>query len=90
MDGWAQAQGGQLAAGIAQMRRGLADYLSTRARYYTPYFRALLAEAYGQADHTSARPLLLLNVALRQAERTGESWFQAELGQKAQACGKAR
>ena len=79
MGGWAQAQGGQLAAGIAQMRRGLADYLSTRARYYTPYFRALLAEAYGQADHTSARPLLLLNVALRQAERTGESWFQAEL-----------
>ena len=79
LGGWAHAQTGQPAAGITQMRRGLADYLATRARYYAPYFRALLAEAYGPARNATARRLQLLKVALTQAERTGEGWFEAEL-----------
>jgi predicted ATPase len=44
--GWAMAQQGQTAAGIAKLREGLAGWEASGARLALPYQRTLLADAY--------------------------------------------
>jgi predicted ATPase len=51
--GWAMAQQGQSAEGIAQLREGLAGWQATGARLALPYQRTLLADAYLAAGQRS-------------------------------------
>jgi class 3 adenylate cyclase/predicted ATPase len=76
--GWALADGGRAEHGIAVIRQGLADYRATGAELFSPYFLALLADAYGRADQASAG-LIFLADALGGVERTGVRWIEAEL-----------
>jgi predicted ATPase len=76
--GWALADGGRAEEGIAEIRRGLADYSATGAELWSPDFLALLAEAHGRAGQAAAG-LSLLADALDRVERTGARWIEAEL-----------
>jgi predicted ATPase len=75
--GWVHAQGGLLEQGIAEFRRGLAEW----SAYYgmlRPYWRGYLAEALARAGRVE-EGLQTLAEALEQAERTGEGFSLAEL-----------
>ena len=76
--GWALADGGQVEAGIARVREGLAAYWATGAQHRSPYLLALAAEAHGKAGETR-QALDVVAAALERVEKTGERWFEAEL-----------
>ena len=78
MRGWALADQGQDAEGIAQMRKGLAAIQATGAALRQPYYLGLLAEASGAAGDLEGG-LALLTEALALVARTGERWSEAEL-----------
>jgi predicted ATPase len=78
MQGWALATQGQGEAGMAQMRRGLAAIRATGAAVRQPYYRAVLAEVYGQCGHAEDG-LTILAEALAVVRTTGECWWEAEL-----------
>jgi predicted ATPase len=70
MHGWALAETGQSAIGITHIREGLAAWLATRAKFYVPYFHAMLADALGRASRPKAERLRQLEKAIPQASRT--------------------
>ena len=76
--GWAVAGQGQGAAGISQLRKGLATYQATGAEIWRPYFLALLAEVQGKVGQTEAG-LRGVNEALALVARTEERFYEAEL-----------
>src|SRR5262249_14572526 len=76
--GWALAEQGQGAKGIAQMRQGLAACQAMGAEYMRTYFLALLAEAYGK-ERQAEEGLSVLAEALAAVDRTGERMYEAEL-----------
>jgi TOMM system kinase/cyclase fusion protein len=76
--GWALAEQGQSAEGIAQMRQGIAAWRATGAELQLPYYLALLVEAYGQAGQ-AAEGLQVLAEALTAVHKTGERQHEAEL-----------
>ena len=76
--GWAAAEGGDRAEGIALLRQGLDAWQATGSVTYRTYFLALLAEVLVQ-DGQAADGLALLNEALELVEQTGERLFEAEL-----------
>jgi predicted ATPase len=76
--GWALTEQGQEAEGVTQMRQGLADLRATGAEIRLPYYLALLAEGHAKTRQSEAG-LALLEEALAQAHRKGESWQDAEL-----------
>jgi len=76
--GWALADSGQTEDGIAEIRRGLADYAATGAGMWSPYFLGLLAEALGRAGQAGAG-LDVLVEALDQVNRIEGRWIEAEL-----------
>ena len=76
--GWAVAEQGQGAAGISQIREGLATYQATGAEIWRPYFLALLAEVQGKVGQTEAG-LRGVNEALALVARTEERFYEAEL-----------
>ena len=76
--GWVEVQNGNVAEGIALLRRGSAAYRATGAELWVPHYIALLAKACQIAGHIE-EGLTLLDEALQIAERTGERWFAAEL-----------
>jgi predicted ATPase len=78
MRGWALAAEGEVAAGIADMREGLAAYRATGALLAQPHFIGLLAEACARAGEPS-EALRLLVEALAIVDRMEERWFEAEL-----------
>jgi predicted ATPase len=76
MRGWALAEQGQNAEGIAQIRQGLAAHEATGALLIRPYWVSLLAQAYrrgGRADDA----LRVMDEAL--AMTHGQSVWKAEL-----------
>ncbi len=76
--GWAQAVAGDVAGGIAEMRRGLAACQTTGAQAYVPYNLALLADMYRSAGDTlQARKLL--DDALHRLGQTDARYCEAEL-----------
>jgi class 3 adenylate cyclase/predicted ATPase len=77
-EGYAIARRGDLRAGGATIRAGLADYAATGTVIGSVYYRALLAETYGRQGDTD-EALAILTEALSQAKRTGERWCEAEL-----------
>jgi len=77
-EGYGIARRGDLRAGGATIRRGLAEYVAAGSVTNSVYYRALLAETYGrQGDADEA--LAILTEALSHVNRTGERWFDAEL-----------
>jgi predicted ATPase len=78
MHGWAQAELGARADGIAQLRQGLAAWVATESETYRTYYISLLAEALGQ-EGANEEGLSLLAEALALAEVTGERFHEAEL-----------
>jgi predicted ATPase len=76
--GWAVAAGGRAEDGIAEIRKGLADYAAIGAEMLQPYFLGLLAEALGRAGQAAAG-LGVAADALEHAQRKGARWFDAEL-----------
>jgi predicted ATPase len=76
--GWALAEGGQGAEGMAEMRQGLAAHQATGAELARPHYLALLAGAYGNAGQAN-EGLTLLGEALAAVDARGERWCEAEL-----------
>ena len=76
--GWTLADAGPAEEGIAEIRRGLADYGATGAEMWSPYFRGLLAEVQGRAGR-AAVSLDLASEAVDQAERMEAQWIEADL-----------
>ncbi len=77
LEGWALAEQGRRAEGMAQMRQALAAYQAAGLAV-SPWFLALLAEAYGhmgQADEG----LSILDEALGRAHTDDERCYEAEL-----------
>ena len=76
--GWARAQCGAQAEGIADMRAGLSAFRATGAEIVVPFFQTLLAELLcGAGEKTEA--LAILDAAIAQVERWGERWQEAEI-----------
>jgi predicted ATPase len=76
--GWAQALVGDVAGGIAEMRRGLAACQTTGAQAYVPYNLALLADLYRSVNDT-AQARKLLDEALHRLAQTEARYCEAEL-----------
>ena len=57
--GWVAVEGGEVAAGVARMREGLAAYQGTGAAAHEPYFLGLIAEAHRQAGDAGGGQELL-------------------------------
>jgi predicted ATPase len=76
--GWALAEQGQSAEGMAQMHQGLAAWRATGAKQPRLDGLALLAEAYGRAGQ-AAEGLSGLVEALGVVNQTGERLWEAEL-----------
>lgn len=76
--GWARAQCGTPADGIAEMRAGLSAFRATGAEIVVPFFQTLLAELLcGTGEKQEA--LAILEAAHAQVERWGERWQEAEI-----------
>src|SRR5262249_16943762 len=76
--GWALAEQGHTAEGIAQIRQGIAAWRATKAELWRPYHLALLAEVHekvGQGDEG----LSVLTEALTTMDRIGDHFYEAEL-----------
>jgi predicted ATPase/DNA-binding winged helix-turn-helix (wHTH) protein len=78
MRGWAVAERGDAAEGIALMRQGLDTWQDTGSVTYRTYFLALLSEALGRQGR-AAEGLQLVDEALALIERTSERLFEPEL-----------
>jgi adenylate cyclase len=76
--GWALAEQGEGAEGIALMRQGLDAWQATGGRVMRTYHLALLAEALGGAGRPE-EALGLLDEALALARASGERHWEAEL-----------
>ncbi len=76
--GWAQVEMGEFEEGVAQLRRGLADFDRTGAGIRKPYYLGLLAEALGKAGKTD-EGLAVIDNALTLASTTGNDLPKAEL-----------
>jgi predicted ATPase len=78
MRGWALAEQGARADGIAQLRQGLTAWVATGSETYRTYFLALLAEALGREGKIE-EGLGVLAEALGLMHSTGEGFHGAEL-----------
>jgi DNA-binding winged helix-turn-helix (wHTH) protein/predicted ATPase len=78
LHGWALAEQGRGAEGIAQLRQGLAAHHAIGSELARPYFLALLAEACGRAGQAD-EGLQLVNKAFAVAHHAGERQYEAEL-----------
>jgi predicted ATPase/DNA-binding winged helix-turn-helix (wHTH) protein len=78
LHGWALAELGQPAAGLAAIQEGLTDWEASGTVLIKPYYLALQAEALvrgGAVDDA----LEVVAEALATVQRTGERWYEAEL-----------
>jgi predicted ATPase len=75
--GWTTIEQGQGAAGLDEMRQGLAAYQATGSAVFRPYYLAFLAEAHGKVGQAEAG-LTLLAEALARVHKTGERLYEAE------------
>lgn len=78
MRGWALAEQGELADGIAALRRSLDAYRAIGADSGLPQYHAMLAEAHLQAGQTS-EGLDVVRRAIEIMDRTDERWWEADL-----------
>ena len=80
LGGWALAAQGAPQDGIAQLRKGVAEFAATGARMDTPRWLSLLAQAYGMS-HQVHEGLDVASEALTVVDDTKECFFQARLHQ---------
>ena len=78
VQGWVGAESGEVEDGMAEMQQGLAALRATGSSLRLPYYRALLAAAFGKTGHV-AEGLRALDEAFADVEQTGERWLEAEL-----------
>jgi DNA-binding winged helix-turn-helix (wHTH) protein/predicted ATPase len=78
LQGWALADQGQSAAGLQQMRQGLAAWQATGDRLHLPYNLSLLADVYGRIGQAE-QGLRVLDEAFAVMETSGIRWVAAEL-----------
>jgi predicted ATPase len=78
MRGWALAEQGAGASGIAQLRQGLTAWVATGGETQRTYLLALLAEALGREEKIEDG-LRVLDEALGLMRSTGEGFHGAEL-----------
>ena len=78
LQGWADAQRGEVTTGIARIRDGMAASEATGARLSTPFYLALLAEALALAGKIE-EGLAALDDALAKAAVSGERGWDAEI-----------
>lgn len=78
LHGWALAELGQPAAGLAAIQEGLNDWDASGAALIKPYYFALRAEALVRGGAVDAA-LEVITEALATVQRTGERWYEAEL-----------
>jgi len=78
IQGWTQAVQGEAKKSIEIMHQGLADLRSTGAERSLPYYLALLAEAYGEAERAE-EGLNVLTEAFCFVDKKSERWWEAEL-----------
>lgn len=78
LQGWELARVGQVAAGLTQMRAGLAELQAIGARILHPFLLALLADACWCGGQIAAG-LGVLEEALVTAEKHAERFYEAEL-----------
>jgi predicted ATPase len=78
LDGWALAQGTEVAAGVAETQDGLAMLRKVGAQLHEPECLSLLAEAHGWAGDL-AQGLRCLDEALAIVEATGARCTEAEI-----------
>jgi class 3 adenylate cyclase/predicted ATPase len=79
--GWMRVKNCDITEGMPLLQRGLTAYRSGGAELFVPHYFGLLAAVYeivGQVEES----LTLLDDALDIVERTGESWFAAELNRQ--------
>jgi predicted ATPase len=76
--GWVLTREGELAEGMAQMRRGLAAQLATAAELVRPYWLSLIAEACHRTGAVR-EGLALLDEAEAAVEQTQECYWEAEI-----------
>jgi adenylate cyclase len=75
--GWARAEQGDVAAGVDQIRQGLATHRATGTEMGRPSHLALLAEVCGWAEQVEDA-LAALDEAVASAASTGERTYDAE------------
>ncbi|MBI3757393.1 MAG: AAA family ATPase [Deltaproteobacteria bacterium] len=78
LQGWAQAEQGQVEEGITQIRQGLATCQAVGAGIFQSYYLALLVEAYRKAGQAEDG-LAALAEALAVVDKSGERFYEAEL-----------
>ena len=78
LQGWADAQRGEAATGIARLRDGFAAAEATGTRVNTPFYLALLAEALAFAGKIE-EGLAALDNALAQTASSGVRGWDAEI-----------
>jgi TOMM system kinase/cyclase fusion protein len=78
LQGWALAEQGRLAEGMAQMRQGLDDLRTTGTEVTRAYSLGLLADAHRKVGQVQ-EGLALVAEALALVDKTGERWPEAEL-----------
>jgi len=78
LDGWAATCQGDMDAGMAEIRGGLAAWRETGARLWLPIFLALEAEVHAKAGRKDAA-LQAIDQALATSDETGERWAVAEV-----------
>ena len=76
--GWARWQVGERAAGLAEMRGGVAQLREQNAVTFDALLKGLLASAEAQDGDFDAASTTL-DAAFATSERTGQRWFDAEL-----------
>jgi predicted ATPase/DNA-binding SARP family transcriptional activator len=76
--GWSQALAGQLEAGTAQMRQGLATWQAMGTGMSRSHLLALLAQAYADGRQ-AAEGLTTVAEALTFVEESGERYYESEL-----------
>ncbi|MFQ6028957.1 MAG: hypothetical protein ACE5Q6_15865, partial [Dehalococcoidia bacterium] len=78
VQGWVEVESGEVKDGIAEMLLGLSSLRATGSSLRIPYYRALLAAAFGKTGQV-AEGLRTLDEAFTDIDQTGERWLEAEL-----------